>query len=210
VEEKKITITRALGELKLLDSRIKKKTSQALFVDLHQNRKNLALQSGSTKEVFEEKAKSSMQSILDLIERRKKVKSAILISNANVKVKIGGVEYAVIEAIDRKKSIEYEQALLSHMRIQMVNDKNQIEKQKPQLENSVQELIKNNLGDDRKPDKEDYDAISKPFLEANELNLLDPCNVPEKIEKLDEEIDTFIAEVDLCLTESNSVTYIEV
>lgn len=210
METKKITITRALAELKLLDSRIKKTIDAAQFVDLHQNRKDLTLNSRSTKSAFEEKAKSLMQSILDLIERRKKIKSAILISNANIKVSIGGVEYAVIEAIDRKNSIEYEKSLLNAMRSQISTANAAIEKQRPGLENTIQEMINNNLGDDRKPDKDDYDAIAKPFLEANELNLLDPCKVPDRIEKLDEEIDTFIAEVDLCLTESNSITQIEV
>lgn len=210
METKKITITRALAELKLLDSRINKTTQQAQFVDLFQNRKDFALKSGSTKEEFEKKAKSSMESILDLIERRKKIKSAILISNANVKVTIGSVEYAVIEAIDRKNSIEYEKVLLAKMRTEITIAKNEIEKQKPQLENTVEEMIKNNLGDDRKPSEKDYEAIAKPFLHANELNLLDPCKVSDRIEKLDEDIDTFIAEVDLCLTESNSITQIEV
>lgn len=210
METNKITITRALGELKLLDSRITKTIGQSSFVDIYQNRKDLVLRAALTKEVFEKKAKSSMDSIIDLIERRKKIKSAILISNANVKVLIGGVSYAVIEAIDRKNSIKYEQALLTRMRNEMTVAKSEIEKQKPQLESTVEEMIKNNLGDERKPSKDDYDNISKPFLDANELNLLDPCKVSERIEKLDEEIDTFIAEVDLCLTESNSTTFIEV
>ncbi len=206
----KITITRALPELKLLDKRIGKLISNSRFVDLYQNRKDLAIGSAVTKEVFEKNSSSSMKSITDLIERRKKIKSAILISNASVKVKIGEKEYTVIEAIERKNSISYEQSLLETMKAQLANVKSQIDRQKPQLEAAVRDMLEKNLEGDTKPSKEDYERTANPFLEANELNILDPCKIEEKIADLDKSIDEFLSEVDAALTESNSRTEIEV
>ena len=211
-DPKKITITRALAELKLLDSRILKKSGDLKIVDIFQNRKDLALRSGDTKAVFEEQAKSSLQSVEDLIERRKKIKSAILISNATVKVKIGGVEYAVIEAIERKNSITYDQNLLNKMRKQVVEAKGEISKQAPKLDQDVKDMINKSLAGDQPTAEENKanEEMATRFFEANVLRFMDPCEVEKKIEQLDEQIDTFLTEVDFVLSESNSRTEIEV
>ena len=208
----KITITRALAELKLLDSRILKKSQDLRLVDVCQNRKDLAIKSGNAKDPFAESAISSLQSVEDLIERRKKIKSAILISNARTFVKIGGNEYAVIEAIERKNSITYEQNLLNKMRKQVVEAKSEISNQAPSLDQSVKDLIKNNMGGDGSTDEENKanEAMATRFYEANVLRLLDPCGVEKKIDDLDEKIDTFLTEVDFVLSESNSKTEIKI
>jgi hypothetical protein len=206
----KITITRALSELKLLDSRIRKAINSARFVDIWQEKQDLALQSIIKKEDFVKSSKASMQSVTDLIERRKAIKSAILISNANTKVKIDGVEYAVIEAIERKNSIEYEKMFLDKMRTDISVSKQHVESNLPQIEKNVQALIESNYGKDAKPSKEDYDAIAGPYVKNNEIKLLDPCNIEKEIQVLDEKIDNFLTEVDFVLTESNSTTEIEV
>ncbi len=211
-EAKKITITRALAELKLLDSRILKKSSDLVVIDIYQNRKDLALRTGDTKDVFIEKAKSSLQSVKDLIERRKKIKSAILISNATVKVKIGDVEYAVIEAIERKISIKYDQNLLNKMRKQVVESKGEISNQAPKLDQDIKDMINKSLAGDQPTAEENKanEEMANRFLEANVLRLLDPCQVEKQIDELDEQIDTFLTEVDFVLSESNSRTEIEV
>lgn len=206
----KITITRALTELKLLDARIIKLTGSAKFVDLFQNKRDIVLINNMTKEVFETKAKASMQSIEDLIKRREKIKSAIMLSNAVTSVEIGRKKYFVIEAISRKTSINYEVNLLQRMKHEITNAKHQVDQQKPQLDQNVKELVEKNLGGDKKPSKEDYDVISDPFLKANKLNIIDPCGVEKRIDEMDEKIDNFLAEVDFVLSESNAKTEIEV
>ena len=209
---KRITITRALAELKLLDSRILKKSGDLVVIDIYQNRKDLALRTGDTKDVFIEKAKSSLQSVKDLIERRKKIKSAILISNATVKVKIGDIEYAVIEAIERKISIKYDQNLLNKMRKQVVESKGEISNQAPKLDQDIKDMINKSLAGDQPTAEENKanEEMANRFLEANVLRLLDPCEVEKQIDELDEQIDTFLTEIDFVLSESNSRTKIEV
>lgn len=206
----KITITRGLAELKLLDARIKKEIDNTSFVDVYQNRSNKALAKNMTKDDFEKQAKSNLESIQDLIKRRNKIKSEILKSNSITKVKISEKEYLVVEAIDKKTNIIYEQKLLSKMREQYTNALNQIQIQKTKLDSDVQNMLTQNLGTDKKANKDDWDSIAKPFIEQNELKILDPLFLDKKISNLDKEIDLFLNEVDFVLSESNSKTEIEI
>jgi hypothetical protein len=205
-----MTITRALAELKLLDSRITKEINASCFVDVYQNRKDITLGYGMTKKEFQGKAKSSYDSIVDLIERRNKIKGEILKSNSNTKVVISGKEYYVVEAIDRKNSIKYERNLLSKMEQQISTAKTHIDQQRVKLDGQIETMLTQNLGTDKKADSEDWDNIAKPLLDANEFKMLDPLNIKVKIEKLEKEIDDFLHEVDFVLSESNSKTEIEV
>ncbi len=205
-----ITITRALPELKLLDKRINKLLSQSIFVDLFQGKRDFVLGAKLTKDEFTKESKASLESVESLIERRKNIKSAILLSNAKTVVIVGGVQYTVIEAIERKNSIEYEKNLLSSMKSQLAGMQAQIDQQKPSLDKNVEDMIKTNLGTDAKPGTDDYKAIADPFLTANELKIIDPCGIKKRIADLDDEIDKFLSDVDGALTEINSITKIEV
>jgi len=206
----KISITRALAEIKLLDARIKKEIAESEFVDVHQKRKNFTLQTHMTKEEFERHVKANYESIIDLIERRKKIKSAILISNATAKVKIAGIEYTVIEAIERKASINYENNLLKKMKMNNLGVNNRIDEFRAKLDADVQKMLEQNLGSDQKTDKDAFEKIAKPFFESNELNKVDPILIDKRIDELDKKIDEFLTEVDFVLSESNSKTEIEI
>jgi len=209
----KMTVTRGLAELKLLDSRINKGVANSgYFIDVVQKKTesgNKALKSGMSVIDFEKRALSSYQSILDLIDRRNKIKNAILQSNANTKVKIGEREYTVIEAIDQKNAIEYKQSLLSTMRNQFAMVLREVETAKSKVEQQVETMLSQNLGANKKTNENDYDMIAKPFIEANELKLVDPLKLQNKIDQFDKAIDEFKTEVDFVLSESNSRTEIE-
>jgi hypothetical protein len=209
----KMTVTRALAELKLLDSRITKGIAYSgSFVDVSQKKTengNKAIKSGMSKDEFEKRAVSNYTSINDLINRRNKIKSAILKSNANTKVVIGGKEYTVVEAIDQKSAIQYKKDLLSTMKNQLANILQEIDKSKTKVESQVETMLAQSLGSNKKVSDSDYDTIAKPFIEANELKLIDPLKLQDKIDMLDKEIDEFETEVDFVLSESNSRTEIE-
>lgn len=78
----KITITRALTELKTLDKRIQKAIDSGTFVSFYGQFFKPDENSKS--------AQSNYQSIMDLLERRKQIKSLIVMSNAVTKVIIYG------------------------------------------------------------------------------------------------------------------------
>lgn len=206
----KITITRALNELKLLDSRINKKISSLQVVDSYQERNKVAMTSRKEIGNFNENETANYQSIIDVIERRKKIKSAVLKANAENKVKIGNNDYTVIEAIERKISITYDENLLNQIKKNYVSLKNTIDTKRLECEQQVQDMLIQSLGTDKKNNSEDYKNIAVPFIEANELKMIDPLGAEELIKKTEEDIETFKSEVDFVLSESNAINTIEI
>jgi len=205
-----ITITRALAELKMLNDRIMKKVEATQFCDIYQNRKDMALKSHRPKKEFEDVLKANMESITDLMSRRERIKAAVVISNATTDVKIAGDTMKVAEAIERKQYVELEKFLLNKMRVDFAGLKNEVEAYRTRLDADVQKMVEQNLGSDKKIDKDTFANISKPFIEANEMKLFDPLNIGKKIEDLEKKIDEFTGEVDFTLSESNSRTEIRI
>jgi hypothetical protein len=206
-----ISITRALGELKLLAKTIHSTTAELKALDLTQNKfKGKALVSGKTIEQFEKEAVSKYQSIVDQISRRDAIKKAIVESNAKTLVTIGSTEMTVASAIEFKNSIIHKKTLLDLLRRQNVDFTNRVTQERLKLDEQVAKLIEQNTGKDRKVDREDYEKIAAPFIDNNQINLLDPLKLSEKIEVLQKEIVEFESNVDIVLSESNSKTMIEV
>lgn len=209
--KEKMSITRGLRELKLLDDRIMKTISEMRFVDIFQGRNpGMVLLSKKQKTVFESDIKEKIQSYEDLLNRRVAIKSAIMKSNSESLIKIAGKEYFVIDAIEKKSSLKYEKEFLKKMRADWVLVSNNIESNKMTIENQINSIVSQAYGADKKNDKETYENIAKPFLEANELKLVNPVDIYKRIEELDKEITNFEAEVDFVLSESNAKVEIEI
>lgn len=124
----KMTVHKALCELKTLDSRIQKCMQQNPFVfaNKHANSKVAGVSVGD----YCKEVQASYQSANDLIARRDAIKRAVTLSNATVKVTIGGKEYTVAEAIELKNhGVPLKQMLLKKLdsdnrRARMEADKN--------------------------------------------------------------------------------------
>jgi len=198
----KISITRALANIKLLDKRIRKKINTSIFIKIKQTNENTDLIS---KEI-----KSDNRSINDLIKERNKLKKLIMISNANTKVNIAGVTMSVQEAIERKNSIEYEEYLLEELKRQYSNIASEVEKINSLNTERFDQLINSNFSKDIKANNQEYQALYNTFWESNKTEVIDPLNLKEVIDKLSEFIDSFNSEIDLVLSESNARTEIEI
>lgn len=96
----KMTIHKALCELKTLDARITKSIGETeyVFANKHSNDKV----NGMTVAAYCDEIKSGYQRVTDLIKRRDAIKRAVVLSNAVTKVTVGGKEYTVAEAIEMK------------------------------------------------------------------------------------------------------------
>lgn len=204
----KMTITRGLVELKLLDKRINDKIKSIDFVGVVQGKKDITTKL-LRKEELEKEAKSGLQSIKDLIERRKKIKSLIVASNAETKVTIADKKYTVADAIERKNSIEYEKELLGELRYQLEKTESEIIRQNNKMEETLENLLGQQLMSEKKK-TEDAEMFIKSYKELNEYKIFDPISIRKTIKEIEEEIDTFLAEVDFILSESNATTFIEV
>lgn len=206
----KMLVTQALNELKTLDSRIMRAINNATFVAPAKIcEKNVI--SNMSKEDFNANAKSDLQSIDDLINRRKNIKAAIVASNAVTMVTVAGVEMTVAAAIERKTSIEYEKSLLRQMKNQYLNSKQRVDVKNTEMEAAIERLVATAFGKDSKTNikSDDYSAIADPYKEKNEWALVDPIDVLNQITKREEEIDMFLSSVDSQLQISNCTNYIE-
>lgn len=203
-------VTQALNELKTLDSRIMRAINNATFVTSAKIcEKNVT--SNMSKEDFNANAKSDLQSIDDLINRRKNIKAAIVLSNAVTMVTVANVEMTRAAAIERKTSIEYERSLLRQMKNQYLTAQQKVNAKNTEMEAAIERLVATAFGKDSKTNikSDDYSAIADPYKEKNEWALVDPIDVLNQITKREEEIDAFINEVDSALQISNCTTYIE-
>jgi hypothetical protein len=205
-----MSITRGLAELKLLDSRILRATNEAKFVV--SNKKSAKNVGGMmTKEEFNKLAVADYTSVLDLIERRKQIKSAIVASNAKTEVEIDGCLYTVADAIERKNNIGYEKALLSRMKTQVNNAIVDMVSKNNNVDSNLDRLLETMLGKDnaKNVDKE-TNEFSVQYRDANEYEILDPLSIEVKIRNLELAIENFESEVDYVLSESNTITKIEI
>ncbi len=194
-----MTVTRALTTLKNLDKRINKSISNGCFVTYKIGDK-----------VERCSAASDFQSAMDLITYRDKVKKAIMKSNSINTIQIGKTVYTIQEAIDAKNSIDYRKSLLKELRHQARNVIDTVEDINEDVQRRLDRHIESILGSDSKNKDNEVEQISKAFLKRNNAEIIDDIDIVKKIEIMEDEIDEFENEIDLCLSEKNSQTYIEV
>lgn len=206
----KMTIHKALCELKILDSRINNAISSARFclANKHSNEKV----NGVTVEEYQETMKASYNKASDLIRRREAIKRAVVLSNAKTIVKIGGKEYTVAEAIEMNNhGIDLKLQLKNAMKKQYDSAMTAIISKNSVVNDKATEYVVGLFGQkESKTANEEYEKARKSYIEANTMELIDPVNILEKIEALEVEIADFTTEVDSALSVSNALTEITV
>lgn len=210
----KMTVHKALAELKTMDDRISKAirdTTYVLAVKHSAEKIN-----GMTVANFKEKMKSGYQKATDLIARRDAMKRAVVLSNATTKVKVGENEYTVAEAIEMKNhGMEFRKALLNCMNTAYVKAQAELERNSGEtLEKKAERYVLDVIAAQPKDSKMTVDSeamktLRKTYIENNTYDLIDPMDVAKIMENLDAEINEFNAEVDAALSVSNALTVIE-
>lgn len=205
----KMTIHRALSELKLIDAKIEKQIAELLPSGVHQ--KGKLVEGYKTEKDFEADAKGKYDSVNDLIKRKNTIKSAVVTANGKTMVKVGNEEMTIADAINFKAVIKFKKKLIDHMKgkhraaVAALNKNNEL------VNANVQRILEATFGKENvKVGDKDVDAVRKPYLEANEFHLFDPLKVDETVKKMEEEVSNFEAEVDAVLSEANAVTFIEI
>lgn len=207
-EIKKLSIHRALTELKMLNHRIEAATNEVSTVLA--NRKSNSKINGVEIQEYEKQMQSSYDKVVGLIDYRNRIKSLVVASNARTKVAVGKEEMTVAEAIERKKSIQFEKKLLEVMQQQYRSAINMVAKENDALPAKLETYLINILGNKDKQSPEEVKLHTETFMKRNEYELIDPMNVKKKIEALNSRIEEFESEVDAVLSESNATTFIEV
>lgn len=209
--KEEMNVHQALAELKMMDKRIEAATREPDWVVTNKH-SNTKIDGVEVKD-WKEDVKSKYQKVLDLIARRDAIKRAVVNSNAVTKVTVAGVEYTVAEAIDRKNhGVEYLKDLVNRMNHCYVLAKSNADRMNGDaLERRADEHVKIMLGNsDMKGATVEAQRVRKEFIEAQTTDIIDPIGVLAEIEKMREEINSFLMNVDAALSVSNAVTKIVV
>ena len=205
----KMTVHKALAELKTLDDRINSEITGSVFV--RANRHNNMKIFGKTIPDFMADTESSYQSVKALINRRNAMKRAVVLSNAITKVNIGGVEYTVAEAIEMNNhGMENLVDLHNCLREQYSSVKRMVESENgDKLVKACENYIQATFGTKEKINNPDIEMAQKVYMTNNTYDIVTGLDIEEVIKELTDRIDAFKAEVDSALSVSNALTVIE-
>lgn len=213
--KEQMTVHKALAELKVIDSRINNAIRSGTFVvaNKHSNDKI----HGVTINEFKNSMKSDFQKVSDLIARRNAIKKAVVASNAVTKVKVGDTEYTVATAIEMKNhGMEFKNTFKKCLESQYAVAKNELDKNsgdplEKRAENYVLSVIQAQPKDSKMAvDSEAMKNLRAQYIKDNTYDIIDPIGVKDAIEQLDNEISSFITEVDAALSVSNALTVLNI
>lgn len=207
----KMTVHKALAELKIVDDRIVSAINGGTYcvANKHSNDKI----KGVSLEEYKKTMQGYYDKATDLIKRRNAIKRAVVLSNATTKVNINGVEYTVAEAIEMKNhGVEFDDMLYRTLNNQYLKAQAEILKQNgDDLEKRAEQYVIGIYGSkEGKTNTDDFEKTKKDFITANSYEMIDPIKILDKINSLEESISSFRAEVDAALSTSNAITEIEI
>lgn len=205
-----MNIHKALCELKILDARVRNEIMSLGAVGVT---KKVAQMVGSIKvETFTNEAKEQYQKISDLISRRAAIKKAVVLSNAQTNVTIGGKQYTVAEAIEMKNhGMEGKRSLMTHLANQLVDAERRVQAGNEKAERDADAYVQTVFGGkESKNNATEVAAARKSYLDMQVVEIVDTIGVRKLIKGLDDEINNFMTEVDAALSVSNANTEIEI
>ena len=205
----KISIARALVELKSLGGRIERAAALPV-VGVVLGEGELAKPNDNAfkdLETLKAALKGNFDSLQALILRRELVKRAVVTANASTTVTIGDKDYTLAEAIEMKKFVVSRKAFLSRLQLQLRSVSATVGTKKTELENRIDAYSKeqaDNTNEDLvKTTVEDMRKRGTPSIVA-------PVDLQQFITTQLNEIEVFEQEVDVALNETNAATQIEV
>ena len=202
--KQEMSITQALAELKLLRKRFDGVLDDAKFVALKTKTRPVDM------DKFNRAAQGSFQSFRDLLDRYNRIKAAIVVSNATARVKVGGRDYSVAEAVERKRSIDTERRCLALMQQQWQQVQREYEHHNQTQQERLDKLVLQELGKDNKTSVEVVQNLTDAFWKNNKAEVVDPLGLEQRIKDYSKDIEEFELNVDWVLSEANGRVMITV
>lgn len=202
----KITITRALSELKTLESRFNKKCSELTLTAVEVSGKLISPNNMYLREDFEKKSRADYQSLIDTYNIICTIKSRIDESNAKTKIQVSGKEMLVQEVLVRKKYLDLQKNLLNRLKQDYTRTVNALDCEQKKLDEYLESLHTSLAG----TKETDYETIDKAARNAKKIELVDGCDIKSKIAELEKMIETYTKDIDIELSTVNSTTFIEI
>jgi len=208
MEKVKMTLTRALSEIKMLDNKIKSfnnATKEWVTVS-----KNGVIKGYQDLAGFKSNVQSNKDKLEDLISRRNEIKRALIVANNTITISLGGKSYTIAEAIDRKGFLATEKATFNSINVLILKSKTMLETEDKNLDRKIEETINRTFDGDGKKDADLIKGIEKNLRDSNKFDLVDPVGIQSWIETKLEEIVNFETEIDFSLSEINSQNYVTI
>ena len=215
----KMLVTQALDERDLLVKKIQDKIEKASFVDTVKPNEEKVLDARVSRDEFAKDAESAYQQIQDLIDRFQKIDAAIVASNAQTKITTSYGEFTVAGAISLRSRLRgcgsydgdanFEFALQCKMESDFQRKLSLAEAKNKQLQSTAESMRLSILGKDTKVKDEKPLGVVDAYVKENTTELVDPLNVREKIEQLEEKHNLLLSELDTQIKVSNATTFIE-
>lgn len=209
----KLTITRAMNELKLLKSRHSNQLQECATIAVQRGLKLRKPYSSYKPEDFEASVKSAVQSIEDIEKRIFEIKTKIDQSNNITVVKIGDKEMTVQEALVMKNLIILKKDRLSKFKRQYSSAKSEFDIALEENQSWVSKRISEGIAAGGNIGKIDPELEKRAIEDVENLykvKFIDPLSLENLIKQLETEIEDFTNNVDFALSESNSTTFIEI
>lgn len=208
----KISVTRALASISKIEDKINKRICNLDCIKIAKGTENNCKIPGyiGSIEDFEKSVINDYKGLQDLLAVRDELKAKIVKSNAETIVKIGHVSMTVAEAIERKRTICFKQALLNKLCAQHTSAQLLLAKEEKSLEDKLENARAPYIQRDKAPDAEQIKTVEAPIRMMNTPSVVDPLELASKIRSLEEEIEDFLSNVDFALSESNAKTEIEI
>lgn len=206
-----ITVTEALAELTLLQKRIESARAAlengTLITVVEVGKVPTGFKS---REEYEVNAKALVQRVQALLDRRRAIKRAIVVSNASSRVTVAAEEMTVAEAIEMKNFIDYYEAILDTMQSAYTQTRNQYEKAQAKIKERLDKLALEVLGKNEAVNSDQYQSLVDSFMAREGVELLDPTNISKEIERRTIFIEEFKSTCDRVLSISNATTTVEI
>lgn len=220
----KYSIHRALALKKTTEERIVKAIVNAKFIEVRQGKRSTI--NGVPIENIEKDIHADFDKIQSLISNYIKLKSALLFSNAGIRetpqdlhtVEVAGKSYTMAELIsasdevygNKKHPDAFKARLLQAMRTAYSQAIRRVDTQHENVEKLIKDYLDKTAANEKGMTSEEIRERSEMFHADRDFSLVDPLNLKEAIEKLDEEIRKFRADCDATMSEQNAMTQIDV
>lgn len=200
-----LLMTQALDERDLLRKRIMDKITKTTWV--------------AVSDVTEEEIHSAYQSVLDLIERYKRLESAIIRSNATTMITIEGATMSVAEAIALRNRLHSNSASARVMACfenqlafsieECYNKAVQVADRKNlDVERAGKDMMQSLVGGES-TEKEIAAELVNKYIEQNKITIINPLGAENLVEEIRTDLITLNKDIETAIKVSNATTTIE-
>ena len=163
---------------------------------------------GVERETYENFLKSNYDSLSHLISNLAEYKAKVALSNAVTKIVIGGKEYTIAEAIQRKNNISAETRILQLVESNISKVNMEIINHNRRVEDNLPDYLEKVASESATP--EDIEKLTEKYKLDNMYVLVDPNKLLDTLEDKKQKLLEFVSSVDSKITTSNCKTLITV